>query len=78
MFSDIPRDEIRKWSAAGGVTTFRAPSRNTNGNTTDPEGRLLSCEHSGRRVARLENDGSLRTLVDSFEGRKLNSRTTSS
>ena len=73
VFSDIPRDEIRKWTAAGGVTIFRAPSRNTNGNTTDPEGRLISCEHTGRRVARLEKDGTLRTLVDSFEGRKLNS-----
>jgi len=73
VFSDIPRDEIRKWTAAGAVTTFRAPSRNTNGNTTDPAGRLISCEHSGRRVARLEKDGTLRTLVDSFEGRKLNS-----
>ena len=34
IFSDIPRDEIRKWTAAGGVTIFRTPSRNTNGNMT--------------------------------------------
>lgn len=73
VFSDIPRDELRKWTPAGGVTTFRQPSRNTNGNTLDAAGRLLSCEHSGRRVAVAEKDGALRTVVDAFEGKKLNS-----
>lgn len=73
VFSDIPNDEIKRWSAGGGVATFRKPSQNANGNTLDLSGRLLSCEHSGRRVARLEKDGSLQTVVDSFEGKKLNS-----
>jgi gluconolactonase len=73
VFSDIPRDELKRWSPAGGIAEFRKPSRNTNGNTTDAAGRLLSCEHSGRRVAVLEADGTLRTLVDQFEGRKFNS-----
>ena len=36
------------------VTTFRQPSGNSNGNTFDFEGRQLSCEHGGRRVARYE------------------------
>lgn len=73
VFSDIPKDELKKWSPQTGLAQFRSPSRNANGNTTDLEGRLLTCEHSGRRVAILEKDGTLRTLVDSFEGRKLNS-----
>lgn len=73
IFSDIPKDELKKWTAAGGVTTYRTPSRNTNGNTLDAAGRLLSCEHTGRRVAVQEKDGTLKTLVDSFEGKKLNS-----
>jgi len=73
IFSDIPNDELKKWTPAGGVVTFRKPSRNANGNTLDSAGRLLTCEHSGRRVALLEKDGTLKTLVDSFEGRKLNS-----
>jgi gluconolactonase len=73
VFSDIPKNEMKQWSPAGGVATFRSPSQNTNGNTTDLLGRLLSCEHSGRRVAILELDGTLKTLVDSFEGKKLNS-----
>ncbi len=73
VFSDIPKDELKKWSAAAGLEDFRRPSRNANGNTLDGAGRLLTCEHSGRRVAVLERSGELRTLVDSFEGRKLNS-----
>ncbi len=73
VFSDIPNDELKKWTASGGVVTFRKPSRNANGNTLDSSGRLLTCEHSGRRVAILEKDGTIKTLVDSFEGKKLNS-----
>ncbi|MBL9199532.1 MAG: SMP-30/gluconolactonase/LRE family protein [Opitutaceae bacterium] len=73
IFSDIPNNELKRWSAAGGLTTFRKPSQNANGNTLDLAGRLLTCEHSGRRVAMLENDGTLRTVVDSFDGKKLNS-----
>jgi gluconolactonase len=73
VFSDIPGDELKRWSPAGGLASFRRPSRNANGNTVDAAGRLITCEHSGRRVALLEADGTLRTLVDSFEGRKLNS-----
>lgn len=73
VFSDIPKDELKRWSAKDGVATYRQPSRNANGNTLDRSGRLLTAEHSGRRVAVQEPDGTVRTLVDSFEGKKLNS-----
>lgn len=73
VFSDIPRNELKQWSPAGGVQTYRAPSQNANGNTLDRAGRLITCEHSGRRVAVQEKDGTVRTIVDSFEGKKFNS-----
>jgi len=73
VFSDIPNNEIKKWTLAGGVTTYRKPSNNSNGNTLDTQGRLVSCEHSGRRICLQEKDGTVITLVDSFEGKKLNS-----
>ena len=73
VFSDIPKNELKQWSVATGVKTYRAPSQNANGNTLDLTGRLVTCEHSGRRVAVQEKDGTVRTLVDSFEGKKLNS-----
>ena len=48
-------------------------SQNANGNTLDRQGRLVTAEHSGRRVSRLEEDGGLVTVVDRFDGKKLNS-----
>lgn len=73
IFSDIPADELKRWSEKDGLTTFRKPSHNTNGNILDAEGRLISCEHSGRRLSILDGDGTLRTLVDRFEGKAFNS-----
>jgi gluconolactonase len=73
VFSDIPANEIKRWSPREGVTTVRAPSNNANGNTRDRDGRLVTCEHSGRRVSIQEHDGTVRTLVDRFEGRRLSS-----
>ena len=55
------------------VSVFRAPSSNSNGNTTDRQGRLVSCEHFMRRVTRTEHDGSITVLADAFEGHRLNS-----
>ena len=46
---------------------------NSNGNTIDREGRLLTCEHSGRRVTRTELDGSITIIADTYNGKKLNS-----
>jgi gluconolactonase len=73
VFSDIPGDELKQWNTTKGVTSFRQPSRNANGNTLDLAGRLLTCEHSGRRISLQEEDGTVKTLIDSFEGRRLNS-----
>jgi len=73
IFSDIPADELKRWSASAGLATFRKPSHHANGNTVDRLGRLISCEHSGRRVSLLGTDGVWRTLVDRHDGRKFNS-----
>ena len=73
LFSDIPNNRILRWEeASGNVTEFRAPSSNTNGNTRDRQGRLVSCEHDSRRVTRTEHDGTVTVLMDGFEGKPLN------
>jgi gluconolactonase len=72
IFSDIPANELKRWDAAGGVKTFRAPSGSSNGNTLDRDGRLVTAEHAGR-VSRTEKDGTVVTVVDSVEGKKLSS-----
>lgn len=73
VFSDIPNNELKKWSKAGGLSTFRKPSNNANGNTLDLEARLTTAEHSGRRISVTDKDGTVRAVVDAFEGRKFNS-----
>ncbi len=74
LWSDIPNNRILKWEASSGqVSTFRQPSGFANGNTRDRQGRLISCEHGGRRVIRTEYDGSITVIADSFDGKRLNS-----
>lgn len=71
-FSDIPRNSIHEW-CDGRVRTVRKPSRHANGNTLDHQGRLLTCEHSGRCVSRTEADGTVAILADMWDGKRLNS-----
>ena len=74
LFSDIPNNRIMRFLEDDGhCSIFRQPSMNSNGNTIDREGRLLTCEHSGRRVTRTEFDGSISIIADSYNGKKLNS-----
>lgn len=73
VFSDIPSDRMLRWNEEDGhLSVFRAPSRYTNGNTRDRQGRLVSCEHDARRVTRTEHDGQITVLLDRFDGRPLN------
>jgi len=73
LFSDIPNNRMMRWHDDEGMTVFREPANYTNGHYRDLEGRLVSCEHGGRRVSRTEKDGSISILVDNYEGKKLNS-----
>ncbi|SNY93575.1 gluconolactonase [Cohaesibacter sp. ES.047] len=74
VFSDIPNCRMMRYDDTdGSVSEFRNPSNNSNGNTMDRQGRLITCEHLGRRVVRTEYDGSLTVLADNFKGKKLNS-----
>src|SRR5262245_38093890 len=60
VFSDIPNDRmLRLDECSNAVSVFRQPARYANGNTVDHQGRLVTCEHGGRRVVRTEHDGRL-------------------
>jgi gluconolactonase len=72
IWSDIPNNRMLCWRA-GHVSVFREPSNYTNGHTKDAYGRLVSCEHGGRRVTRTEADGSITVLADKYNGKRLNS-----
>ena len=59
LFSDIPNDRVLRWDeTTGAVGVFRQPAGYANGRTLDRAGRVVSCQHGHRRVARTEHDGS--------------------
>ena len=74
VWSDIPNDRTLRYDETSGmVSVFEQPCRNQNGHTVDREGRLVSCEHRGRSISRIEFDGSTTQLVTHYEGKRLNS-----
>ncbi len=74
LWSDIPNDRVMRWNESdGSVSVFQSPAMNANGHTLDRQGRVISCEHRGRCVSRIEHDGSRTVLVSHFQGRRLNS-----
>jgi gluconolactonase len=74
VWSDIPNNRMMRWDETdGSVSVFRASSDNSNGNTVDREGRLVTCHHRTRRVCRTEHDGSITVLADHWQGKRLNS-----
>jgi gluconolactonase len=72
-FSDMPGDHMRRWTAAGGVVTFRKPSNKANGNAYDRKGRMVTCEHATSRVTRTGLDGAITVLATHYRGKELNS-----
>src|SRR5260221_12895057 len=74
LFSDIPNNPIMRFSEDDGhLSVYRQASMNSNGNTMHREGRLITCEHSGRRVTRTEPAGSITIIAGKYNGKKLNS-----
>lgn len=75
VFSDIPND--RQWAFHPYQGTMRqlqaGNSRYTNGATVDSAGSLLLCEHGTRSLVRVTNDGVRQTIIDRFDGGRLNS-----
>ena len=80
FFSDINGNRILKMDPQGSVSTFRADSGRTNGNTFDAQGRLISCEGAEngpggrRRVVRTDmKTGEVAVLTERYEGKRYNS-----
>lgn len=75
-FSDIGNRIMKFDPKTGKTTAFRDPSGRSNGMKFDAKGRLIVCEGAntggGRRLSITEN-GKVKTLADSFEGKKFNS-----
>jgi gluconolactonase len=84
-FSDVVGNVVRQWTPDGKVTEILRPGGydgnalpaggfiGPNGMTSDKDGAVLLCQHGNRRIARIDRDRKITTLVDTFEGKKLNS-----
>ncbi|PWJ21648.1 SMP-30/gluconolactonase/LRE family protein [Jannaschia seohaensis] len=75
-FNDIPAKRMLKWQPDAGVSVALENSEFANGNTLDLQGRMVSCEHGGRRVIRRldsEDPAAVEVIADRFEGKRLNS-----
>jgi len=72
VFSDVRSDRLLRLAGDGDAVPVRDPAGNSNGNAFDAQGRLVTCEHRGRRVVRQEPDGRLTVLADRYLGRRFN------
>ena len=74
MFSDIALSTQWRWTPEDGLSVFRRPSNQANGNCFDLEGRVVTCEHAMSQVTRHEHDGKLvRPIAIAYNDLPLNS-----
>ena len=73
LFTNVPVSKILKWDAqTRKLSTFRTASNETNGLYFAPDGSLLACEGSTRRVTRTNvKTGQIEILADKFGGKLL-------
>lgn len=75
-FNDIPANRMMKWRKGQQASIVLENSEFANGNTVDGQGRMVSCEHGGRRVIRRldpEDAQTVEVIADSYQGKRLNS-----
>ena len=85
-FSDVVGNVVRQWSPDGKVTEILNPGgyngkgnlpaggyNGPNGMTADKDGAVLLCQHGYRRIVRISRDMKITTVVDKYEGKRLNS-----
>ena len=84
-FSDVVGNVVRQWAPDGKITVILEPGgydgnslpaggfNGPNAMTADKDGAVLLCQHGNRRIVRISADMKVTTLVDKFEGKKLNS-----
>ena len=72
LFVDLDTEIVYKMAPGGDPQVIRPESGHANGMTFDLQGRVLMCEATERRISRMESDGSITTLVDRLDGKRIN------
>ncbi|MDU8498077.1 SMP-30/gluconolactonase/LRE family protein [Pseudomonas syringae] len=73
IWSDVKANKVMSWKEHDGVTVWLDPAHYQNGHALDAEGRVIAASHGERAIVRQEADGQWRTVVDKYEGKRLNS-----
>jgi len=83
-FSDVVGNVVRQWSPDGKVIEILRPGgydghslpaggfNGPNGSTRSTDGSVVLCQHGNRRIVRIDSKLTITTVVDNFEGKKLN------
>ena len=83
-FSDVVGNVVRQWSPDGKVIEILRPGgydghslpaggfNGPNGSTRSTDGSVVLCQHGNRRIVRIDSKMTITTVVDNFEGKKLN------
>ena len=72
VWSDIPNNRMLSFDF-NKVEIFRSPSNFSNGNTTDNQGNLITCEHGARRVTTTDQNNVITLIADEYNNKRLNS-----
>ena len=73
IWSDAHGNRLFRWNKSDGMSVLRDPSNYQSGNYRDLEGRLVACSSGDRAIIRREHNGEWKTLVDRYQGNRLNS-----
>jgi gluconolactonase len=74
LFQDVKAEKSYQVTPDGTLHLLRENTGAANGQTFDAEGRIIFCEQTGRRISRMNPDGSnVETVVEAWEGKRLNS-----
>lgn len=73
FFTDIDNNRVHKYTPDGEFTVIYEPSNHANGLTLDLNGDLLICEQSAQRITRMDSNGNVTVVVDSYDGKPFNS-----
>lgn len=71
-FVDLHQSRLYRIVPGRDPALVREGTGGGNGTTFDLQGNLVMCEGGNRRLTRMRPDGQIDTLVDAFEGKRLN------
>lgn len=72
IFSRMSDNSVAVIGPDGALSDYLRPSGGANGHAFDRQGLIIQAEHSGR-VTRLEADGTVTVLAETYDGKRLNS-----